>query len=156
MKRFRLAILRWLLAPVHAFYERHLCLWANHKGKEGTVHIGTTAIGELRSWELSEEGDTIDDTILADDWETHKNGLNRWSGNASAFWDESDTSGQEAINVGTKVTLKMYPEGTGTAGTYFIGTASPTNITRRATGPNGMVECDFAFKGDGALAQTTV
>lgn len=129
---------------------------ANHKGSEGTVHIGTTAIAELRSWEFGEEGQTIDDTTLNDTWDTHKNGTNRWTGSASAFWDETDTNGQEAINVGTKVTLKMYAEGTGTNSTYWIGTASPTQITRRATGQNAMVECDFNFVGDGALAQTTV
>src|SRR5690242_21268508 len=113
---------------------------ANHKGNEGVVHIGTTAIAELRGWELTEEGNTIDDTTLADTADTHQNGTNKWSGSASAFWDETDTNGQEAINVGTKVTLKMYPEGASSSDTYFVGTASPTRITRRATGPNSMVE----------------
>lgn len=128
---------------------------ANHKGSEGTVHIGTTAIAELRGWEFSEENTPIDDSILSDTWDTNQAGSNRWSGSASAFWDETDTNGQEAVNVGTKVTLKMYPEGTGTASVYFLGTALPTQITRRAA-RNGMVEVDFNFTGDGALTQTTV
>ena len=127
---------------------------ANHKGSEGVVHIGTTPMAELRGWELSEEGNTIDDSVLADTWDTHQNGSNRWSGQATAFWDETDTNGQEAVNVGTKVGLKMYPEGTGAAGTFFSGTASPTQITRRAA-RNGMVEVDFNFTGDGALVQGT-
>lgn len=129
---------------------------ANHKGREGTVHVGTSAIAELRGWEITEEGNTIDDTTLSDTWDTHQNGTNKWSGSATAFWDETDTNGQEAINVGTKITSKFYPEGTGTSATYFIGTASPTRITRRAQSANGMVECDFDFQGDGSLAQTTV
>lgn len=131
-----------------------LTFYANHKGKEGVVHIGTSAIAELRGWEFEEEGVTIDDTNLGDSWDTHQNGTNRWTGSASAFMDETDTNAQEGINVGTKVTLKFYPEGTGTSATYWLGTASPTRITRRAS-INGMVEIDFQFQGDGALAQTT-
>ena len=57
---------------------------ANHKGSEGVVHIGTTAIAELRSWEFNEEGAVIDDTIISDAWDTHQTGTNRWSGRASA------------------------------------------------------------------------
>ncbi len=72
-----------------------------------------------------------------------------------AFWDETDTGGQEAISVGTKVALKMYPEGTTAADTYYYGTASPTRITRRAQGPNSMVEVDFSFVGDGAITKGT-
>jgi hypothetical protein len=128
---------------------------ANHKGSEGTVHIGTTAIAELRGWEFSEENTQIDDSVLADAWDTHQAGSNRWSGSASAFWDESDTNGQEAINVGSKVTLKMYAEGTGSSAVYWVGTATPSQITRRAA-RNGMVEADFNFAGDGSLSQTTV
>jgi hypothetical protein len=151
-----LAIARALLSPVKGYAERELVCWANHTGNEGVVHNGTTAIAELRSWEFNEEGNVIDDTILSDTWDTHKNGTNRWSGRCGAFWDETDTNGQEAINVGTKITLKFYPEGASSGDTYFVGTASPTRITRRATGANGMVECDFDFQGDGALSQTTV
>ena len=132
-----------------------LTLRANHTGSEGVVHIGTTAIAELRGWELTEEGIPIDDTVLSDTWDTHKNGTNRWSGSATAFWDETDTNGQEAINVGTKVALKFYPEGATATDIFFTGTASPTSITRRAT-VNGMVEVDFQFQGDGALVQTNV
>lgn len=128
---------------------------ANHTGNEGTVHIGTNPIAELRSWEFTEEANTIDDTTLNDTWETHRNGTQRWSGRATAFWDESDTNGQEGINLGTDVTLKFYPEGATTGDIFWSGTASPTRITRRASGPNGMVEVDFEFLGTGALTQGT-
>lgn len=126
----------------------------NHKGSEGVVHIGTSPIAELRGWELSEEGSQIDDSVLADAWDTHQTGSNRWSGSATAFWDETDANGQEAINVGTKVGLTFYPEGTAGTSTRFVGTASPSTITRRAA-RNGMVEVDFNFVGDGALVQGT-
>jgi len=128
---------------------------ANHRGSEGVVHVGTTAIAELRSYEYSVENEPIDDTILSDSDRTRQSGLNSWSGSASAFWDETDTNGQEALDAGSAVTLKFYPEGASSSDTYHIGTAIVTGVTRRAS-VNGMVEADFSFAGNGALAQTTV
>ncbi len=128
---------------------------ANHVGSEGTVHIGTTAIAELRSWELTVENNQIDDSTLADTWDTHAVGSSRWSGSATAFWDETDTNGQEAIDIGTKVLIKFYPEGSSATDIYYQGTASPSQITRRAS-RNNMVEVEFNFVGDGTLTQTNV
>lgn len=135
--------------------QRPLACAANHKGSEGVVHVGTTAIAELRGYEYSHANEPIDDTVLADSDRTFQPGLNNWSGSASAFWDETDTNGQEAIDVGSTVTLKFYPEGTGTSDVYHHGTAIVEGVTRRAA-INGVVEADFSFRGTGPLAQTTV
>ncbi len=128
---------------------------ANHKGSEGVVHVGTTAIAELRSYEYTVENEPIDDTVLADTDRTRQSGLNSWNGSASAFWDETDTNGQEVLDAGSSVTLKFYPEGASSSDTYHIGTAIVQSVSRRAA-INGMVEADFSFIGNGALAQTTV
>jgi hypothetical protein len=127
---------------------------ANHRGSEGTVHVGTTAIAELRGWELSESMEPIDDTVLADTARTFQSGLNGWSGSASAFWDETDTNGQEALTIGASVTIKFYPEGATLGDTFYTGTTLVTGITRRAA-INGMVEVDFTFQGTGALSEAT-
>jgi hypothetical protein len=150
-----LALLRWMLEPVKAYAEDYLVCWANHKGSEGTVHIGTTAIAELRSWELEHSAELIEDTVLADADKTFQTGNKSWSGNATAFWDETDTNGQEALDVGSAVTLKFYGEGTGTGAAYYTGTGIVESV-RRSAGINGMVEAQFNFRGSGALAQTTV
>lgn len=128
---------------------------ANHKGSEGVVHIGTSALAELRSWSLNEANTLIDDTTLNDTWETKKAGNCNWSGSATCFWDETDTNGQEQLGVGSSITLKCYLEGTGTGATYKYGTAIVTRVSGSA-GINGMVERNFDFTGNGTLAQTTV
>ena len=128
---------------------------ANHKGSEGVVHVGTTAIAELRSYEYTHTNEPIDDTVLSDTDRTFVAGLNSWSGSASAFFDESDTNGQEALDIGSAVTLKFYPEGASQSDTYHIGTGIVESIARRGA-IQGMVEVDFGFRGVGALAQTTV
>lgn len=128
---------------------------ANHKGSEGTVHVGTTAIGELRSWELTHTNEPIDDSVMTDTNRTMQPGINSWSGSATAFWDETDTTGQEALTIGAAVTLKFYPEGASATDVFYTGAAVVTNITRRAA-LQTMVEVDFSFQGNGALTRTVV
>ena len=155
LKAMLFAVLAWLLRPVADYAEQNLLFYANHKGSEGVVHVGTTAIAELRGWEINESANTINDTVLSDAWETNQVGTKSWSGNATAFYDETDTNAQEVLVVGSKVTLKMYPEGTATTAAYKYGTAVITGVKQSAA-INGMVEREFSFTGDGALTQTTV
>jgi hypothetical protein len=130
-------------------------MYANHKGSEGLVHVGTSAIAELRGWEYNESAAAIDDTILTDTWETRQTGNKHWTGSATAWWDETDTNGQEVLTIGAGVTLKFYMEGTGTGATYKTGSAIVTGI-RQSAAINGIVEKNFTFEGAGALTQTTV
>ena len=39
---------------------------ANHKGSDGTVHVGTDAVAEIRSWSLESTADTSEDSVLGD------------------------------------------------------------------------------------------
>lgn len=155
VQQFLFAVVCFLAAPFAAYAERFLVCWANHKGSEGYVYVGTTAIGELRSYELNESANVIDDTTLNDTYETKQVGNKSWSGSASCFQDETDTNGQEALTLGAGVTLKFYFEGTGTGAMYKTGSAIVTGI-RAGASINGMVERDFTFVGNGTLSQTTV
>lgn len=155
LKRFLLSLLAIALAPVDRHWARFAACWANHKGSEGTVHVGTAAIAELRGWELTHTMEPLEDTVLADADRTFQSGVNSWSGSASAFWDETDTNGQEALTIGASVTIKVYPEGATSADVYYTGTALVTGITRRAA-IQGIVEADFTYQGTGVLTRSTV
>lgn len=155
VKALLFVVLAWLLEPIKNYHDDHLALFANHRGNEGTVHVGTTAIAELRGWELNESANTINDTVLSDAWETNQVGTKSWSGQATAFYDETDTNAQEALTIGGTVTVKFYPEGTATAAAYKSGAVIVTGIKASAA-INGMVEREFSFTGNGALTQTTV
>jgi len=37
---------------------------ATHTGSEGTVKVGSNAIAEIRSYSISEVGDTVEDTAM--------------------------------------------------------------------------------------------
>lgn len=128
---------------------------ANHAGSEGVIRFNssTTNMAEVRSFTLTETGDTIEDTTMGDASRTYKAGLKTWSGSIDCYWDETDTTGQNVLTIGASVTVKLYPEGA--AGTSFVGTAYVTGITRQASF-DGMVEASFTFQGTGALTVTII
>ena len=92
---------------------------ATHKGSEGTVKVGSNAIAEIRSYSIEESADTIEDTSMGDSARTYKASLTQFSGSIDVFWDETDTSGQGALDVGSEVTLNFYPEGDASGDTYY-------------------------------------
>ena len=83
---------------------------ANHTGQSGLVKIGTTTLGELRTYSVQETAGTIEDTVLGDSAKTYKAGQTSFSGSCDAFWDEND-AGQTAISAGAEIAISFYPEG---------------------------------------------
>jgi len=128
---------------------------ATHKGSEGTVKVGSNAIAEIRSYSIEESADTIEDTSMGDSARTYKPSLTQFSGSIDVFWDESDTSGQGALDVGSEVTLNFYPEGDTAGDTYYSGSAIVTGVTRTGSF-DGMVEASISVQGNGALTESTV
>ena len=128
---------------------------ANHKGSEGTVKVGSNAVAEIRSFSIEETADTLEDTSMGDSARTYLASLTSWSGSVDVFWDETDTSGQGALDVGSSVTLNLYPEGDTAADTYYTGTAIVTGKSVSSSF-DGMVEASFSVQGTGALTETTV
>ena len=128
---------------------------ANHAGSEGTVKVGSNAVAEIRSFNVDEAGDTIEDTTMGDTVRTYLAGLKTWTGTVDCYWDETDTSGQGALDVGSSVTINWYPEGAVTADTYFTGTAIITSKGIASTF-DGMVEASYGVQGTGALTESTV
>jgi len=128
---------------------------ATHKGSEGTVKVGANAVAEVRSFSISETGDTIEDTTMGDAARTYKPSLTSWSGSVEVYWDETDTTGQVALTVGAEVTLNVYPEGSSTGADYLTGSAIVTGRTINSSF-DGMVEASITVQGNGALTADTV
>lgn len=128
---------------------------ANHTGSEGVVKVGANTVAEVRDWSLSETADTIEDTAMGDSARTRKPGLTSASGSITAFWDETDTTGQGAMTVGAEVTLNLYPEGATSGDTYATLSAIITEAGVSASF-DGMVEATFSFEANGAVTWGTV
>ena len=128
---------------------------ATHKGSEGVVKVGTNTVAEVRSYSIEESADVLEDTSMGDSAKTYLASLTSFSGSLDVFWDETDTSGQGALTVGSSVTLNVYPEGADSGDTYYSGTALVTGVSRTGSF-DGMVEASISVQGSGALTQSTV
>lgn len=128
---------------------------ATHAGSEGLVKVGANTIGNVRSYSIEETADTIEETTMGQSARLYRASLTSWSGSVDIYWDETDTTGQGALTVGSEVTLSFYPEGDDSGDTYYTGTAIVTGVTKSAAF-DGMVEGSISIQGDGALTSTTV
>jgi hypothetical protein len=128
---------------------------ATHTGSEGTVKVGANAVAEIRSYSVEETADTTENTTMGDTYRGFSTTLRAWSGTVDVFWDETDTTGQGALVVGSEVTLNFYPEGSTSGDSYKTGTAIVTGKTISASF-DGMVESTITVQGNGPLTTATV
>tara|TARA_R110002167_G_scaffold134698_1_gene320749 strand:+ start:563 stop:955 length:393 start_codon:yes stop_codon:yes gene_type:complete len=128
---------------------------ATHTGNEGTIKVGANAVAEVRSYSIEETGDTVEDTAMGDTYRSHKASLKTWTASADVYVDETDTTGQGALTVGSEVTLNVYYEGETTGDTYKTGLAIVTSNNLSASF-DGMLEGSIALQGTGALTTSTV
>ena len=126
---------------------------ATHKGKEGIVKVGTTVVGEVKSFELEVTANEVDVSTLGSAWTKTNSTQNSWSGTMEMFYDPNDT-GQIAIAVGTMITLNLYYEGNTTGLKYDTGEALVTSISKSQSF-DGMVNQTVAFTGNGTLTTST-
>lgn len=128
---------------------------AVHTGKEGTVKVGSAAIAEIRNYSYEEVGDTVETTALGDTARTFEPTLTSWTGNVDVWYDETDTTGQGALTVGSEVTVVFAPEGDDTTGDISrTGTAIVTGHSV-TTAFDGAVEASITLQGKGALSVAT-
>ena len=123
---------------------------ATFTGKAGVVQTGSNALAEVRSYSITQTGDTTESTSMGDSAKTFEATLTEFSGSIDLFFDDTDTSGQVSLTIGSSFTLNLAPEGTGSGAYKLSGSAIVTDITRTAA-HDGLVEMTIAFQGTGAL-----
>lgn len=127
---------------------------AVHKGSEGVVKVGSDTVAEVTGFSFDETSDTIESTALSNTARSYVADYVTFSGTVDCMWDETDTSGQGAMTVGSTVTLNLYPEGSGSGATYYTGSAIITSISR-ANAMGSIVTASFSFQGSNALTSAT-
>lgn len=127
---------------------------ANHLGREGTVKISSTTIGELRNYSLAHSSDVVEDSVIGDTYRTRKATMKTWSVSGDLYWDETD-AGQIALTIGSSVTVNLYPEGADSGDTYYSGGGIVTKFDISASF-DGMVEGAISIEGNGVLSSVTV
>tara|TARA_A100001015_G_scaffold318614_1_gene439012 strand:+ start:82 stop:471 length:390 start_codon:yes stop_codon:yes gene_type:complete len=127
---------------------------AVHKGSEGIVKIGANTVAEVVGFSVDETSDTIESTALSNSARSYVADLVGFSGTIDCHWDETDSTGQGAMTVGSSVTLNLYPEGSASSATYYTGTAIITSISK-ANAIGSIVSASFSFQGTNALTSAT-
>ncbi len=124
-------------------------------GNGGTVKVGSDSIAEIRSFSVDETMDTIEDSAMGDSYRTFKTSLRSWNGSVDVFFDDTDTTGQGALAVGSEVSLSFQVEGDESGDHLLSGNALVTGRTINSSF-DGMVEASLTLQGTGELSETTV
>ncbi len=126
-------------------------------GKEGAVYIGSNAVAEVRDFSVETTAETVDATVMGStgDFMVKKATQKSWTASVNCYYDSSDTNGQLAMDEGSEVALKLYPEGNTSGKKYYYGQLIITSISRSASF-DGLVEISFSGDGTGALTEDAV
>jgi hypothetical protein len=128
---------------------------ATHVGTSGTVKVGSDAIAEVTGFTLNETSDTVEDTSLTDTAKTYLTLRKDATATVECHWDETDTNGQEALDVGASVTLNLYPEGSDSGDAYYTGTALVTGADV-AVSMDGVISRTLNVQFTGGVTHSTV
>jgi len=125
-------------------------------GNDGVVKVGSNAVAEIQNWSLTKSADIKEDTAMGDEWKTRKaGGIKDWSAEIEAFWDASDANGQEALTLGSEITVGLYPGGDGSGDTEYSGNCIVQSINSNGS-KDGIVTRSFSVVGNGPLTHATV
>lgn len=127
---------------------------ATFHGRSGQVFIGANQVAEVNEFSLELNAEFADDSNINDqDKTSHADPIRSGTGTLTCWWDDTDTNGQEALNVGESVTLLLRPEGTGAGLNQLSFTARVTSegITVRK---GEIVSRTIAFLVSGAVTRT--
>jgi len=131
---------------------------ATYLGKAGYLHVSAMTVIELRNYQMNHSSDTVEDTVIGDDYKTRRGTMKEWGVSGSLFWDPLNDAGQGAAVAAlgnAPVTVTLYPGGRSSGATYYTGLCIITDVGVSAS-HDGMVERSFAAESAGQLSTLTV
>ena len=128
---------------------------ATHVGTSGVVKVGTDTVAEVTGFTIDQSNDTVEDTTLTDTSKTYKVLRSDATGTIECHWDETDTNGQEALDVGSSATIELYPEGADSGDKYYNGTGIVTGADVAVT-MDGIISRTLNIQFSGGVTHSTV
>lgn len=128
---------------------------ATVSGNNGVVKIGSNQVAEVKSFDITETDNIIEDTGMGDSFKSFVSGVREASGTITCHFDRTDSSGQEAMTVGAEVTLNLFPEG-GQSGEREIQCTALITSVGVSQAINEIVERSFGFQANGGVTHSTV
>lgn len=123
-------------------------------GKNGIIKVTDEAISQLRSWSLDKTGDTVEDTVIGDDWRTFKATMKGASGSCELYYDEDDLA-IAGLGIGDEVEMEIYLDGEAEGANFQAFTAIITTMGESSSF-DGMVEQTMGFTVTGAVIKDIV
>ena len=128
---------------------------ATETSANGVIKVGANAVAEVTGYSINYSADTVEDTVIGDTARTYKPTLKSYTASLDAMYDQTDTNGQLALDVGTEVTFSIYPSGETSGDIYYTGSGIITG--RTITGSTGeMISATFELQGNGDLTESAV
>jgi hypothetical protein len=128
---------------------------ATHVGTSGVVKVGSATVAEVTGFTLNETQDTVEDTSLTDSKKSYVALRGDATATIEAHWDETDTNGQEALDVGSSATIELYPEGADSGDAYYTGTGIVTGADVAVT-MDGIISRTLNIQFSGGVTHSTV
>ena len=131
---------------------------ATTKGSSGVVKLAVSggsvaAMGEIRSYTLTESADTIEDSVMGDTSRTYVSSLKTATLSLDAYWDDADAV-QLVLDPAADLIFELYPTGTGVGEKYYSG--GGLVVSKEITASfDGMVEGSFELQVSGAVTEAT-
>ena len=124
------------------------------KGIYGSAYIGANRVAEVKQWEFEETAEEHDSTTMNDAGDkSFDDGAIETGGSMLCLLDTADATGQEAMTVGSTVTLNLYPMIKATSAVYYTGSAKI--MSRKVTDDSGgLVELSIGFKINGGITRS--
>jgi hypothetical protein len=131
-------------------------------GNNGTVSVGGTVLAAVRSFSVEMTRDTIETSVMGQDFRTYVNGMSSYSGTADIYFDPAEFDGGETtfnptagLVGGESINVKFYVDYAAGSGndSVFSGSAIVTGYTVNSS-MDGMVEASISFQGSGDVSYT--
>ena len=128
---------------------------ATETSANGVIKVGSNAVAEVTGYSINYTSDTVEDTAIGDSARTYKATLKSYTASVDVMYDQTDTTGQLALDVGTEISYSLYPSGETSGDVYYSGTGIITG--RTITGSLGeLITASFEIQGSGDLTESSV
>lgn len=128
---------------------------ATFKGNDGTVKSGSNAIAEIISFSVSETSDVLETTTMGDQAKTYVASFKDATATVETYFDDTDTTGQGTLTVGSSVTVSFQMEGDTTGDHKLSGTGIITDFSLGVSA-DGINTATYSIQISGGLTVGTV
>lgn len=128
---------------------------ATETSANGVIKVGAVSIAEVTGYSITYTSDTVEDTKMGDTARTYKPTLKSYTASIDCMYDQTDTTGQGALDVGSEITYSLYPSGETTGDVFYTGSGIITS--KAVSGSTGeMITATFEVQGSGDLTEDSV